>query len=183
MASAAEAGAAMSVEQPVLASCYQAAAAGFSLLGSRAGQPTLRLLRSPTAQPSAASELCAEVRGVNVHAMLAIDGRDRPRLLRLCRFIARPPLAQERLTELPHGRLRRGSLALVDRPTRPDFVTSSRCRICSLPSASVTKRSPAPSAASIARMRVHLQPWGRGDRSVRLVADSSACGQLSRSLF
>ena len=37
--------------------------------------------------------------------MVAFDGRDRPRLLRLCRYIARPPLAQERLTQLPDGRL------------------------------------------------------------------------------
>jgi hypothetical protein len=37
--------------------------------------------------------------------MVAIDGQDRPRLLRLCRYIARPPLAHERLSLLPDGRL------------------------------------------------------------------------------
>jgi len=52
------------------------------------------------------SEALAEVGGVNVHAKVVIDGRDRPRLERLCRYIARPPLAQDRL-ELHHdGRLR-----------------------------------------------------------------------------
>lgn len=100
-----DAGDALTAEQPVLASCYQAAASGLDLLGPRAGRPTLRLLRSPPAQQSPTPELCADVRGVNVHAMVAFDGRDRPRLLRLCRYIARPPLAQERLSLLPDGRV------------------------------------------------------------------------------
>jgi hypothetical protein len=42
---------------------------------------------------------------VNVHAGTAIDGRDRKRLQRLCRYIARPAISQERLTLLPDGRL------------------------------------------------------------------------------
>ncbi|NVB43699.1 transposase, partial [Pseudenhygromyxa sp. WMMC2535] len=42
-------------------------------------------------------ESVAEVGGVNVHAGPAIDGRDRRRLERLCRYVARPPVAQERL--------------------------------------------------------------------------------------
>jgi hypothetical protein len=38
---------------------------------------------------------------VNVHAGTAIDGRERKRLQRLCRYIARPAISQERLTLLP----------------------------------------------------------------------------------
>lgn len=34
----------LAADQPVLASCYQAASAGRELLGPRAGQPTLRLV-------------------------------------------------------------------------------------------------------------------------------------------
>lgn len=49
-------------------------------------------------------EALADVGGVNVHAGPAIDGRDRRRLERLCRYIARPPLAQERLELAPDGR-------------------------------------------------------------------------------
>jgi hypothetical protein len=86
----------MFAEQPVLGSCYQAAAAGLELMGQRAGQPRLRLVGEPAANAATSSAaLCAEVRGVNVHANVAISGRDRPRLLRLCRYIARPPLAQQ----------------------------------------------------------------------------------------
>src|SRR5207247_10508911 len=39
----------------------------------------------------------AEGMGVNVHAKVAVDGRDRERLERVCRYLARPPIAQERL--------------------------------------------------------------------------------------
>jgi hypothetical protein len=41
-------------DQPVLGSCYQAAAAGVELMGERAGQPSLRLVH-PTAARAAAS--------------------------------------------------------------------------------------------------------------------------------
>src|SRR5690349_16123493 len=50
----------------------------------------------------------AEAGGVNIHAQTVIDGRDRNRLERLCRYIARPPLAQERLERHHDGRLRLG---------------------------------------------------------------------------
>jgi hypothetical protein len=86
----------LSADQPVLASCYQAAAAGRELLGPRAGQPTLRLVeRGQSAARSGSAGLCGEVRGVNVHAGSAIDSRDRKRLQRLCRYIARPAISQE----------------------------------------------------------------------------------------
>ena len=46
--------------------------------------------------------------GVDVHAEVAIDGRDRKRLERLVRYVARPPLSTERLEEHTEGRLRYG---------------------------------------------------------------------------
>jgi hypothetical protein len=117
----------------VLGSCYQAAAAGLSLIGERAGQPTLRLMHPPAVRgPSSAAPLCAEARGVHVHASAAIEGRDRPRLLRLCRYIARPPLAAERLLLMPDGQLRYVvKIAWKDGPSRqaPVFsaITPRRC--------------------------------------------------------
>ena len=47
----------------------------------------------------------ASVSGVNVHAGVCVPARDRVRLERLCRYAARPPLAIERLSLLPDGRL------------------------------------------------------------------------------
>lgn len=93
----------LSEEQPALAACYGAAAQGVGLFGERAGEPTLRLVE-PTS--SRAAEPVAVVSGFNVHAALALDGRDRARVERVCRYLGRPPIAQERLSELPGGRLR-----------------------------------------------------------------------------
>jgi len=45
-------------------------------------------------------------RGFNVHAKVVVDGRDRPRLERLCRYLARPPIAKDRLERTSDGRLR-----------------------------------------------------------------------------
>ena len=81
--------------QPALAFCYGAAAQGVDISGDRAGQPSLRLFRKDEVMKT---EPVAVVSGVNVHAGVAFDGRDKPRLERLCRYLARPPIAQDRLT-------------------------------------------------------------------------------------
>jgi hypothetical protein len=41
----------------------------------------------------------------NLHANVAIPARDRARLERLCRYVARPPLASQRLSRLPDNKL------------------------------------------------------------------------------
>jgi len=89
----------------VLASLYDASATDRQLLGEAPGQATRKLVRA-VREVLPANEALADVGGVNVHAGAAIDGRDRKRLERLCRYIARPPLAQERLEEHGDGRLR-----------------------------------------------------------------------------
>ena len=43
--------------------------------------------------------------GISLHAAVAKPARDRRRLERICRYVARPPLATDRLEELPDGRL------------------------------------------------------------------------------
>jgi hypothetical protein len=48
---------------------------------------------------------CAVVEGFNVHANVFVPARDRLRLERLARYVSRPPIASERLTELADGRL------------------------------------------------------------------------------
>ncbi len=42
---------------------------------------------------------------MSLHADVAVPARDRRRLERLCRYVARPPLASDRLDERPDGRL------------------------------------------------------------------------------
>jgi hypothetical protein len=48
---------------------------------------------------------CAAVAGYSVHAGVCVPPRDRIRLERLARYAGRPPLATERLSLLPDGRL------------------------------------------------------------------------------
>ena len=48
---------------------------------------------------------CASVPGFSVHAGVCVPARDRVRLERLARYAGRPPLATERLSLLPDGRL------------------------------------------------------------------------------
>jgi hypothetical protein len=95
------------LEHPALASCYQAATAGRQLLSEHPGAPVLRVMGPlPRGKGAARPALVAEARGVNVHAERVVDGRDRAQLERLCRYLARPPLSHDRLSELPDGRLR-----------------------------------------------------------------------------
>jgi hypothetical protein len=94
-------------DAPGLAACYDAAAQGISVSGERAGQPTLRLVvphDAPAPKPQEQDQPVAEVRGVNVHAKQVVDGRDRPALERLCRYITRPPISLERLALRQDGR-------------------------------------------------------------------------------
>ena len=92
-------------EQPVLASCYAASAGDVQLLGAAPGAKTAKLVHPVRLVPSP-SEALAEVGGVNIHAKVVVDGRDRKRLERLCRYVARPQLNQERLELHPDGRVR-----------------------------------------------------------------------------
>jgi hypothetical protein len=116
-------------EQAALHACYEASALGQQLLGPWAGKPVLRLLGA--APPSAAGQergVVGESRGVNVHASASVHGRDKAQVERLCRYLMRPPLAQERLHELPDGRLqlslrkafRDGTTSVVFEPL--DFI-------------------------------------------------------------
>jgi len=94
-------------EQPLLAQLYGASVAGRIATGPRAGQRVLRVgdRIDPKALPALEGERCASARGVSLHANVAVPARDRRRLERLCRYVARPPVATERLSRLPGGRL------------------------------------------------------------------------------
>ncbi len=48
----------------------------------------------------------ARAYGISIHAATCVDGRDRKQLERLCQYISRPALAQDRLQLLDDGRVR-----------------------------------------------------------------------------
>jgi len=64
--------------------------------GDRIDGDSLQAMSSPR---------CAAIVGFNLHGNVAIGPRDRERLERLLRYAARPPVALERLSRLPDGRL------------------------------------------------------------------------------
>jgi hypothetical protein len=107
----------LSLEQPLLASLYAASIAGRVATGPRAGRRVLRVGDRIDAEelPALAGERCASVGGVSLHANVAVPARDRRRLERLCRYVARPPLATERLARLPDSK---GVAPLPAAPTR-----------------------------------------------------------------
>jgi hypothetical protein len=96
----------LELEESGLAACYAAAAQGALALGTPSHCAPLRLVGSQVRTDAPAAEVpAAEVRGINVHARQVVDGRDRRQLERLCRYITRPPLAQDRLARRTDGTL------------------------------------------------------------------------------
>jgi hypothetical protein len=93
--------------QPLLAALYAASVSGRVASGRRAGRRMLRVgdRIDPEALPALEGERCASVDGVSLHANVAVPARDRRRLERLCRYVARPPVATDRLSRLEDGRL------------------------------------------------------------------------------
>jgi len=88
---------------PLFAGTVAASLQGRVALGPRAGQP-LRRLRSAAAAAVSAPR-CARLEGFSLHADVAVPAHRRDRLEHLCRYLLRPPLALERLTETSGGQL------------------------------------------------------------------------------
>ncbi|MBK9261998.1 MAG: transposase [Polyangiaceae bacterium] len=76
--------------EPALGACYDVAARA----------PKKQVVDGPRVGKGACAVI---VDGFNVYAGDAIDGRDRKRVERICRYLARPPIATERLTETGDG--------------------------------------------------------------------------------
>jgi len=96
----------LAANDPTVAACYGASVANRVATGERAGRKVERLGdRVDVEDLHAASNRCASVQGYSLHANVAVPARDRKRLERLCRYVARPPIATERLEERPDGRI------------------------------------------------------------------------------
>jgi hypothetical protein len=89
--------------EPLFAQTVAASLQGRVALGPRAGQP-VRRLRSAAAATFAGPR-CGRLEGFSLHADVAVPARRRDRLEHLVRYLLRPPLALERLTESSGGQL------------------------------------------------------------------------------
>lgn len=87
----------------------QAASVGHRIaFGPNAGKPVRRLKLGNSLWPSeddveVSSDACVNVGGYSVHAATAVKLYERDRLERLVRYMARPAIADERLSVLPNG--------------------------------------------------------------------------------
>jgi hypothetical protein len=94
-------------KQPLLAELYGASVSGRVATGPKAGRPLAKIGDNIDLEEIGviSSPRCASVSGVNVHANVLIPAHDRIRLERLLRYAGRPPVATNRLSGLPDGRL------------------------------------------------------------------------------
>jgi hypothetical protein len=88
-------------DDPLLAHLLAAATAGLPPAGPAQRRAPLRLPLSANAQPTRKGRLCAEHWGFNLHAATRVHGNDNQGREHLCRYILRPPLANDRLHILP----------------------------------------------------------------------------------
>jgi hypothetical protein len=100
---------ALARDEPLLATLAAASLLTRIASGPHAGERWRRLgdrvePHDPDADPEASPRV-PEQGGMSLHADVAVPARDRRRLERLCHYVARPPLASDRLEEQPDGRL------------------------------------------------------------------------------
>jgi hypothetical protein len=94
-------------DSPVLGGCYTAAVKGLVALGPKRGTYVPREGRVPGAPfIEFSGECCAEADGFTLHAAVRVHGRRRKELERICRYMARPAIATQRLERLADGRVR-----------------------------------------------------------------------------
>jgi len=94
-------------EQPLLAELYSASVQGRIASGPGAGERVKGVkfefeMKSEGKKPG---RCCANLSGFSLHANVCIPAKARRQLENLCRYVARPPIATERLSKLADGRI------------------------------------------------------------------------------
>jgi hypothetical protein len=93
-------------ESPMLAGISSASIQGRIALGPRAGARVWRVGEEPDAPwVLSSSPRHAHIAGFDLHANVAVPAADRGRLEQLCRYLLRPPVAQERLRRMGDDRV------------------------------------------------------------------------------
>jgi len=84
-------------EDPLLARLLAAATAGAPPAGPANKRKPIRIVLDPAAHPVAKGNLCGQQAGFNLHAATRVAANDEQGRLALCKYILRPPLANDRL--------------------------------------------------------------------------------------
>jgi len=90
-------------KEPLLAKCYAASSRNLTAMGPNAGQPLMRAVDGQAKAKNDRDE--RTVAGFNLHTSLPIGANDRAGLERQLRYMGRPALSEERLTQRADGRI------------------------------------------------------------------------------
>jgi hypothetical protein len=93
-------------KDPLLARLLAAATAGASPAGPARKRSPVRIVLDPDATPVAKGKLCGQHAGFNLHAQTKVAANDKKGRENLCKYILRPPLANDRLKILDDGNVR-----------------------------------------------------------------------------
>ena len=86
-------------EAPPLHALYAASVRQRVAMGRRAGAAVLRLGGAPTPKPAPPKgRRQARLGGFDLHANTSVRAKNRPKLERLCRYLLRPPVGEDRLS-------------------------------------------------------------------------------------
>ena len=93
-------------DSPALAEICGASVLGRVATGRRAGLPVLRVGCDPNAEwVFSSGPRHAHIEGFDLHAGVAVPAGDRARLVNLCRYVLRPPVAQDALELTAEGKV------------------------------------------------------------------------------
>jgi hypothetical protein len=94
-------------DQPLLAELYSASVQGRIAVGPNTGKRLkgVRFESEVEAEGKMSGRCCANLSGFSLHAAVRIPGKARRQLENLCRYVARPAVATERLSRFPDGRI------------------------------------------------------------------------------
>lgn len=93
-------------KDPLLAKLLAAATAGAAPAGPASKRQPIRIVLDPDERSVGKGTLCGQSRGFNLQAASRVAANDKPGRERLCRYILRPPLANDRLSILDDGKVR-----------------------------------------------------------------------------
>jgi hypothetical protein len=93
-------------DSTTLAACAAASSQRRIALGPECGQPLARRRDPALALPYRfVDDTCVDAQGFSLHAGVSIPAHDRHALERLCRYLLRPPVSDDRLTLTDDGRI------------------------------------------------------------------------------
>jgi hypothetical protein len=96
----------MGDKDPLLAKLLAAATSGAPPAGWANKRKPVRIMLDPDDRPVTKGTLCSQDHGFNLHAATRVAANDKPGRETLCRYILRPPLANDRLHILPDGNVK-----------------------------------------------------------------------------